>query len=110
MHRMLQVQSHDALHVLKEDHSEVTRQLRDAQEVLSLRSRENNELHAKVDELEEVLERLVTKGATLEGAVAGRNSTPHARRAAVVGADVARPRSRASRRSTSTRSRAPRTN
>ena len=76
MHRMLQVQSHDALHVLKEDHSEVTRQLRDAQEVLSLRSRENNELHAKVDELEEVLERLVTKGATLEGAVAGRNSTP----------------------------------
>ena len=53
MHRMLQVQSHDALHVLKEDHSEVTRQLRDGQEVPQPAPRENNELHAKVDELEE---------------------------------------------------------
>ena len=55
---MLQVQSHDALHVLKEDHSEVTRQLRDAQEVLSLRSRENNELPRllfKFDQFSDVL-------------------------------------------------------
>jgi len=55
LHRVVKAQSEKAIAALRDAHADAVRQLTESEELLQVRTRENRELHARVEELERML-------------------------------------------------------